>query len=259
MSSEKSSEKSSENFRRRAAERGRSQQTSGRGAYGTSYGSDAGFDRRGWREGSDYYGNRDASYGRSDYGESYEGPQGYPRDYDDAYGTRAFGARDNDRWQRERSDYADDLGKRGYGGDEFGRSASDDEGSYGIGGYGRDLSYGRRGALGYGGYGGMGGAQGASGAYRSEGAGYAQQEQHRGRGPRGYKRADERIREDVCEWLTDDPHLDASNIEVAAKDCEVTLTGTVSSRQDKRRAEDLAELVSGVAEVHNRLRVARAP
>ena len=35
----------------------------------------------------------------------------------------------------------------------------------------------------------------------------------------------------------------------------MTLTGTVNNRNDKRRAEDLAESVSGVSNVENRLRV----
>ena len=35
-----------------------------------------------------------------------------------------------------------------------------------------------------------------------------------GRGPRGYRRSDDRIGEDVCDRLTDDPALDASGIEV---------------------------------------------
>ncbi|NBJ09403.1 BON domain-containing protein [Microvirga sp. SYSU G3D207] len=78
---------------------------------------------------------------------------------------------------------------------------------------------------------------------------------HRGRGPKGYRRSDERIHEDVCERLTEDPFIDASDIEVAVKDGEVTLSGTVSSRGLKRRAEDLAELASGVAHVQNNLRV----
>lgn len=79
---------------------------------------------------------------------------------------------------------------------------------------------------------------------------------HRGRGPRGYRRSDERVREDVCEALTEDSYLDASNMEVQVKDCEVTLSGSVTSREDKRRAEDLVERISGVADVHNQLRVA---
>ena len=78
---------------------------------------------------------------------------------------------------------------------------------------------------------------------------------HRGRGPKGYRRSDERIHEDVCERLTQDPFIDASNVEVMVKDGEVTLAGTVSSRGLKRRAEDLAELASGITHVQNNLRV----
>ena len=32
---------------------------------------------------------------------------------------------------------------------------------------------------------------------------------HRGKGPKGYTRSDERIREHVCEVLSDDHHVDA--------------------------------------------------
>ena len=81
------------------------------------------------------------------------------------------------------------------------------------------------------------------------------QRQHRGRGPKGYRRSDERIKEDVNDRLGDDYYLDASDVEVAVENTEVTLTGTVKSRSDKRRAEDIAESVSGVTNVENRLRV----
>jgi osmotically-inducible protein OsmY len=78
---------------------------------------------------------------------------------------------------------------------------------------------------------------------------------HRGRGPRGYTRSDERIRDDVNDRLTDDPYVDASDIEVAVSGREVTLTGTVDSRLARRRAEDIAESISGVTHVQNNLRV----
>jgi osmotically-inducible protein OsmY len=79
--------------------------------------------------------------------------------------------------------------------------------------------------------------------------------QYAGRGPRGYKRGDERIREDVCDRLTDDPRIDASDLDVEVKDGEVTLAGSVRSREEKRVAEDLIERISGVRDVNNNLKV----
>lgn len=78
---------------------------------------------------------------------------------------------------------------------------------------------------------------------------------YRGLGPRGYRRSDQRIREDVCDALTDDAQLDASDLEVEVKDGEVTLSGTVASRSDKRHAESVAEMITGVKDVYNHLRV----
>jgi len=78
---------------------------------------------------------------------------------------------------------------------------------------------------------------------------------HRGRGPRGYQRSDERIREDVCECLTEADDVDASGVEVQVTAGTVTLTGTIEDRYAKRRAEDLADAVSGVREVQNHLRL----
>jgi hypothetical protein len=78
---------------------------------------------------------------------------------------------------------------------------------------------------------------------------------HRGKGPAGYQRSDERIRELVCESLTDDDEIDASSIEVSVSSGEVTLSGTVDGRRTKRAAEDCAYSVPGVRDVQNRLRV----
>jgi hypothetical protein len=80
---------------------------------------------------------------------------------------------------------------------------------------------------------------------------------HAGRGPKGWQRSDERIREDVSERLADHPDIDASEIEVQVNNGEVTLSGTVDQRLNKRLAEDIAEGVSGVRDVHNQIRVHR--
>lgn len=78
---------------------------------------------------------------------------------------------------------------------------------------------------------------------------------HRGRGPRGYTRSDDRIRDDLNDRLTEDPYVDATDITVSVTSGEVTLDGTVDHRKAKRRAEDLADSVSGVRHVQNNLRV----
>ena len=78
---------------------------------------------------------------------------------------------------------------------------------------------------------------------------------HRGRGPQGYTRSDERITDEVHERLTEDAWLDASKIAIAVSGGEVTLSGTVSEREAKHRAERLVEEITGVNHVQNNLRV----
>jgi osmotically-inducible protein OsmY len=81
------------------------------------------------------------------------------------------------------------------------------------------------------------------------------QGQHKGKGPKNYSRSDDRIKEDINDRLSDDPFIDASDIDVTVTNGEVTLSGTVDERSSKRRAEDIAENVSGVKNVENRIRV----
>jgi osmotically-inducible protein OsmY len=83
----------------------------------------------------------------------------------------------------------------------------------------------------------------------------ALREPRRWRGPRGYRRSDERILEDVSDRLGADWNMDAMDIEVSVVNAEVTLNGTVESRWGKRRAEDIADSVLGVTHVQNNLRV----
>lgn len=77
----------------------------------------------------------------------------------------------------------------------------------------------------------------------------------RGRGPKNYTRSDERIREDLCERLSDADEIDASDIMVTVSQSVVTLEGEVPHRSMKHWAEDMAESCSGVRDVDNRLRV----
>jgi osmotically-inducible protein OsmY len=80
---------------------------------------------------------------------------------------------------------------------------------------------------------------------------------HAGRGPRDWRRTDERIREEVCQWMSDDPRLDAREIDVGVQDGDVTLDGRVAHRGARRLAEDIAAAVPGVRDVFNRLTTQR--
>ncbi|HYG86850.1 MAG TPA: BON domain-containing protein [Azospirillum sp.] len=157
-------------------------------------------------------------YGRADWGRRYGQGREHPVDY-------AQGMRDDMR-RYARGDYERGY-DRGYGRDERGllERAGDEIASW----FGDEDAERRR---------------------RQDEA-----RSHRGRGPRGYIRSDERIHEDVNERLTDDPYVDATDVEVIVSACEVTLNGHVPHRGMKRRAEDIAESVSGVTHVQNNLRV----
>lgn len=78
---------------------------------------------------------------------------------------------------------------------------------------------------------------------------------HAGKGPKGWRRSDERIREEACEALYLDRRIDASEIEVAVEAGIITLQGQVDSRDTKRAVERCVEDIPGVTDVQNRLRV----
>jgi hypothetical protein len=169
-------------------------------------------------------------------------------DYD--YGRYGRG-RDYDRdYETYRDAY-----ERGYGGgyykEPYGRGYR--RGEYYGQGYGRHSNIVE---------GGHGGYRPGHGSSTYIGAGYDQWEaragQYAGRGPRNYRRSDERIEEDINDRLTNHGDLDATDIEVEVNNGEVTLSGSVDSRWAKRAAEDVAESVSGVKDVSNNLRVTQS-
>ena|SRR5947208_6224026 len=81
---------------------------------------------------------------------------------------------------------------------------------------------------------------------------------YRGRGPRGYARSPARIYEDLCDRLTENPFIDATDIEVTVGGTEVTLSGAVQDTIAMRQAQAIAEEVAGVTHVHNRLQLREA-
>ena len=78
---------------------------------------------------------------------------------------------------------------------------------------------------------------------------------HSGKGPKNYRRSDDRIREDVSDALERHPHVDASQLEVEVKDGVVTLRGHVEERRLKREIEDSIDHVPGVRDIRNELQV----
>jgi hypothetical protein len=82
---------------------------------------------------------------------------------------------------------------------------------------------------------------------------YSNSEMQSAKHPKNYRGADDRIYVEVCEALGRE--LDASNIEVTSSGSEITLSGSVRNRDEKRLAERIAERVHGVEDVHNRLTV----
>jgi hypothetical protein len=205
------------------------------------------------------------------------GVGGYSNPDNGGYGAGSHGGWSPGGWGGGNYYGAGNFGSRwgpGYYGDVYGgfgapRYGAGYSGYGGFGGYGA----GNYGASGYGGYGGYGapmrGYYGqnnygrgsyAQGYYGQNNFGYGEgfgQGNFAGRGPRNYQRSDDRIREDMNDQLTSHPGLDASDIQVQVKNGELTLSGSVDSRWAKREAEDIADSILGVKDVHNQLSVSR--
>lgn len=198
------------------------------------YGTGGDFGPSGSRYGG-YYG------GGGGYGGGYGVGMGYGNPWGGGYygypsyggGHPGYGGYNAGEWG------AGGMGYPGYGGSNYG---------YGATGYG---SYGYPNEF-------ISSATWRDRGYGSElGRGELGRGAHVGRGPRSYRRSDERIQEDINEQLTRHPGVDASDIDVRVNHGEVTLTGMVDDRNQKRLAEDVAESCSGVTDVHNQLRVER--
>jgi hypothetical protein len=70
---------------------------------------------------------------------------------------------------------------------------------------------------------------------------------YRGVGPKGYRRSDSRVREQVCERLLLDPYLDASRIAVRVTKGRVSLSGRVATERMRSAAIAAAESIGAGA------------
>lgn len=77
------------------------------------------------------------------------------------------------------------------------------------------------------------------------------------RGPKGYTRSDERIREDICEQLYRRIDLEVADVSVQVSGGVAVLEGSVPQRYMKYAIEDVCEHTLGVSDINNRLRVER--
>ncbi len=132
-------------------------------------------------------------------------------------------------------DYGAESGSQGFGGRDSAREG------YGYGSSGRDQSW----------------SQGGQQWGQGQGQGGQGRGMHHGKGPKGYQRSDDRLKELICERLREDPEIDPSEVTLSVQGGKVTLDGTVDSRHAKNAIEDIAEQF-GVQEVQNNLRVQRA-
>lgn len=213
--------------------------------WGENRGSDQG--RYGSGFGDDQYGT-----GRG-YGQQ-ERPDREQSDmrYGQGYGQSGYGGgRSGDSGQG----FFGQSGRTGYGGPYMGQGGNRQPGGYGASDRGWDSSDWNRGDRGHDrGFLERAGDE-VSSWFGDDEAQRRREADHRGKGPRGYTRSDDRIREDASDKLSDDPMIDASDIDVTVENGEVTLSGEVSSRQAKRQAEDCVDRVAGVRHVQNNLRV----
>jgi osmotically-inducible protein OsmY len=191
------------------------------------------------------------TYGRGDRGFS----QGDRNDSRLEYGFEGRHPQEFQGWDNQGSNYrGNDAQQSVYGSAGFGSLGTGSSSSYGSGygsGYGAGSSYGSSmrqefnpGSSSFAGHGGPYSGKQTPASYY-------------GKGPKSFKRSDERIKEELSELYTRHHDIDASDIELEVKDGEVTLSGSVPERRMKYLAEELAENSMGVREVNNQIRVKR--
>jgi hypothetical protein len=255
-----------------------------RGAYGEGerqYGSESSYGRDyGQRDFSESDDNRylgsgarssyesDRDYGRYGSSSPYYGAMTY-RDYSVSYRDPQSGRRGGyDPYEQSGERWRSGSSQRDFGDRPF-RNPSDESppAYFGTGGYYGGFSGGNVGRDEWGG-------RFGEGRYRDTGieddrlGEYRRGESWRGReggggllsrlfkrGPKGYSRSDERIREDISERLYHSAHIDSSEVSVTVQGGKVTLEGTVPNRWMRHAIENEADRCTGVRDIDNNIRV----
>jgi hypothetical protein len=225
----------------------RDQQWSGRGgSHGNQGWENQGYQGRGYEGGGR---NENQGWDSRGYGGDFQGQgRGMGRGYEGGMNRRFEGGRGMDMgFEGQNRSYEGGM-NRAFEGIGMNRGYENESRGYEGGGMNRGYE---GGGMNRGYEGGMSG----QGQYGQQGN---RQQGFRGQAPKGYKRSDERIQEDICDRLMHQDNIDITDVEVKVSGGEVTLTGTVPNRQIKHAVENLADAVAGVNDVHNQLRVKRA-
>jgi hypothetical protein len=184
----------------------------------------------------------DERYDRSerdrDFNRDFNGSNRFPEDYE----QREFSGR-NENSNRTGRDYNRDYGRDRDMNRRFMTRDDHHRGNFGDRDYNRDYNLGTGTAM-------------RMNRYESSESGQ-QDRGFFGKGPKGWKRSDERIKDEVCEALNDSYSVDASEIEVNVKEGHVILTGTIEGRDAKREVEHLVDGIRGVEDVQNNLKLNR--
>jgi len=192
-------------------------------------------------------GRKDWDYDRTSSNQGYNSSQGSGYNQ---YGSNQYGSGQSSQGTNYGSSYGSQ--RPGYSGSSGQNSGYGSSSNY-------NQEYGRNSGQGYNSnYSSSYGSQYGQGNYNQGQSRWGSEssfESKSGKGPKGYRRSDERIREEISDLLTSHHEVDPSEVEIKVSNCEVTLTGTVSSRHEKRMIEDLASQISGVSDVTNQLRV----
>ena len=248
------------------------EQTGGRGLSGYPRGGES--EQSGWgRDIDEERGSQGGESRRYQQGQEYGRDEEYGGGQEQGYGSSRYQQGGYQGSQREQSGYGGSrpYQRAGFRGEqqrshgefrEQGRSASSEwrpeDYSQERQGYGRqyeEQSFAQPYPPGF--QGDFGSSQRAS-QYRPGREEYFTSGSHRGKGPKGYTRSDDRLKELICERLTDDPSIDASEISLEVTSQIVKLTGTVDDRRTKYEVEELIERCGGVKDIDNQLRVRSA-
>lgn len=78
---------------------------------------------------------------------------------------------------------------------------------------------------------------------------------HSQRGPEGYRRSDERIREIITDMIQTDPAIDSRDLDIKVHEGRVRLTGYIPDADAEKRISAVIQRVPGIKEIESELKI----